>query len=153
MMRYAPVDSEKVIELIVDIQENVRELEGLVGVTEEEFLADKKNYGLADFHFRRALEGVLTVGTHILSRLPARIKDYQEIILELGNHGIIPKDFSEKNRELASYRNRMVHAYWKVTPKELFGVIREHIADITRFCEYYREVVRHPEKFGLEIEK
>jgi hypothetical protein len=42
---------------------------------------------------------------------------------------------------------------WEVTPEELYTVAKDHMTDIDAFCEYYREVARHPETFGLEIEK
>lgn len=108
----------------------------------EEFKADRKNYGLCEHHLRRALEGVLTVGTHILSRLPAKTKDYQEIILSLGKLGIVPEDFAEKNKQLASYRNRMTHIYWEISSEEIYKITKKHIADIEKFCEYYLKYIR-----------
>ncbi len=99
------------------------------------------------------LEGILTIGLHILSRLPVRTKDYQEVIVELGKNGIIPMEFAEKNKSLAGYRNRMVHMYWEVTPDEMYSIINEHVDDIDKFCECYREVVKHPEKFGLRVDE
>lgn len=152
-MQYAFLDIEKMRDLEADIQQSIRNLRTFSEKSDEEFEADEVSFAAAEHHFRRALEGVLTIGTHILSRIPVRTKDYQDVIVQLGKHGIVPMDFSKKNKSLAGYRNRMVHLYWEVTPKELRAIIIEHLDDIDKFCEYYREVARHPEKFGLHIEE
>ncbi len=142
MIKYAPLDISKIKNLISEIEENVLALKEFSSMPLEKFKADKKNYGLCEHHLRRALEGVLTIGTHILSRLPAKTKDYQEIILSLGKLGIIPKDFAEKNKQLAGYRNRMVHIYWEISEEEIYKITKEHLADIEKFCEYYLNYAR-----------
>lgn len=153
MMKYAPIDINKIRDLEADMQESIKDLRKVLDLGLEKFTSDKMYFAAAEHCFRRILEGILTVGTHILSRMPVRTKDYQDIIVELGRHGVVPVEFAERNKKLAGYRNRIVHLYWEVTPEELYAVSKEHLSDLNAFCEYYREVVRHPEKFGLEVEK
>lgn len=152
MMHYAPLDVAKIRDLIADIQKCVKRLEEFSVMETSEFQSNSDEYGLAEHYFRRALEGVLTIGTHILSRLPVKTKDYQDIIVELGKNGIVPTEFVEKNKKLAGYRNRMVHLYWEITAEELHSILRQHVSDIDAFCEYFQEVVRNPKQFGLEVE-
>jgi uncharacterized protein YutE (UPF0331/DUF86 family) len=153
MMKQTPINADKMRNLIADIHKNTKALSVLVSLGQEEFLSDYNNYGLAEHHLRRALEGILTTGTHILSRLPSKTKDYQEIITSLAEHNIIPKDFAEKNKKLAGYRNRLVHIYWEVSKEEMFNVIKEHIGDIEQFAEYFQEILQNPEKFNLKFEE
>lgn len=141
-MKYAPLDIGKIKNLISEIQENITALKEFSFMPLKEFKADRKNYGLCEHHLRRALEGVLTIGAHILSRLPAKTKDYQEIILSLGKLGIVPEDFAEKNKRLASYRNRMTHIYWEISSDEIYKITKEHLKDIEKFCEYYLDYIR-----------
>jgi len=152
MIRTIPIDLNKIRNNIAEIKNNLKELSVFAKMSAAEFRADKKNYGLAEHHLRRSLEGILTIGTHILSRLPAKTKDYQEVIVSLGEQGIIPKDFAEKNKKLAGYRNRLVHIYWEVSADELHEVIKSHLSDIEEFCCYYRAVLQNPEKFNLRSE-
>jgi uncharacterized protein YutE (UPF0331/DUF86 family) len=144
-----PLNIQKIRNIIADIEGNLEELKSLASLSLEEFRSDRKNYGLAEHYLRRSLEGILTIGSHILSRLPAKTKDYQQIIISLGEYGIIPKDFAEKNKRLASYRNRLVHLYWEVSLNELYTVIQQHLEDLTLFCRYFRDVLKTPERFGL----
>ena len=152
MIRSTPIDINKIRNNLVEIERNLKELSTFALMSTDEFMQDNKNYALAEHYLRRALEGILTIGTHLLSRLPAKTKDYQEIIVALGQQGIIPKDFAEKNKKLAGYRNRLVHVYWEVGAEELHAVIKTHLPDIEQFCSYYREVIKHPEKFNLKTE-
>jgi len=152
MIKYVPIDGSKIKNFIADIQSSIKELSVLADLDLKEFQSDKRNYGLAEHYLRRSLEGVLTIGTHILSRLPVKTKDYQEIIIGLAEQNIIPNDFAEKNKKLAGYRNRLVHMYWEVSKEEMYKVINEHLNDIDKFCQYFQEVLSNPKKFGLKID-
>lgn len=151
MTPLAPLDPARLRNWIGEIQECLKELRELTKASLEDFLKDRRNYGLTEHYFRRALEGILTAGTHILSRFPIKTKDYQEIILSLGKMDILPMEFSERNRKLASYRNRLVHLYWEVTAEELYRTVKDHLADLDQFCDCYLHVVRDPKKFHLEV--
>jgi uncharacterized protein YutE (UPF0331/DUF86 family) len=152
MIRATPINFQKVKDNIVGIENGIKELVLFSDMDLDTFKADKKNYGLAEHHFRRVLEGILTIGTHFLSRLPVKTKDYQDVITFLGEQGVIPKDFAERNRKLAGYRNRLVHMYWEVSPEELLEVIKTHLMDLKEFCRFFREVLANPAKFDLEAE-
>jgi len=135
-MKLPPIDEEKVTKLIREIQESVERLKELKKLSLEEFLSDKDNYAICEHHLRRALEGVLSLATHILSRLPiGKPKDYTEALIKLGEAKVIPFEFAQKIKGMAGYRNRLVHLYWEVTPKEIYEKLQE-IEDFEKFCAY-----------------
>jgi len=152
MIRAVPINLNKIRNNIAEIENNLKELSVFAKMSAGDFKMDKKNYGLAEHYLRRSLEGILTIGTHILSRLPTKTKDYQEVIVSLGEQGVIPKDFAERNKKLAGYRNRLVHIYWEVSAEELHQVIKTHLSDIEEFCHHYRAVLQSPEQFNLKVE-
>lgn len=152
MIKHIAVDINKIRNLLQDIQSNIKQLQNLAKLSLKQFKSDKKNYGLADHYLRRSLEGILTISTHLLSRLPSKTKDYQEVIKELARFKIVPQAFAERNRKLASYRNRLVHMYWEVSEEELHKVINDHLDDLDKFCQYFQKVLQNPEKFNLKIE-
>jgi len=90
---------------------------------------------------RKALEGILSLSTHIVSRLPGGVKskDYREIIVALGEFEVLPKEFAQKIRGIAGYRNRLVHLYWKVTSEELHQKVSGELKDIDMFVDYILE--------------
>lgn len=152
MIKYAPLNINKIRNLIADVQNGVSELDKLVSQDFELYRKDSKNYGLTEHYFRRALEAMLTIGTHFLSRLPAKTKDYTEVIVSLGKFGIVPQDFADRNRGLAGYRNRLVHLYWEVSEEELYKTVKDHLKDLDEFCEYFQKVLENPEKYNLKID-
>jgi len=135
-MKLPPIDEEKVTKLIRKIQESTERLKELKKLSLEEFLSEKDNYAICEHHLRRALEGVLSLATHILSRLPIeKPKDYTEALIKLGEAKVIPVSFAQKIKGMAGYRNRLVHLYWEVTPEEIYEKLQE-IEDFEKFCEY-----------------
>ncbi len=152
MIQLAPLNRDKLRSLITDIESCRQELAALLAQPKAVFINDRQQYAQMEHYFRRALEGILTAGTHILSRLPIETKDYAAIIQSLGTAAIIPVEFAQRNIGLAGYRNRLVHMYWEVTPPELYDTVKEHIDDIGAFAEYFQKVLQHPEHFHLQIE-
>jgi len=151
MTVYAPIDCEKVRNLIGEVQFNMEKLRDIAGEGRESFVNNHDNYARGEHYFRRALEGILTIGTHILSRLPkTKTKDYQTIITSLADYKVIPHAFAEKNKKLAAYRNRLVHLYWEVSSGELFTTIEKHLEDIDAFCAYFVEYIRERERLSGE---
>jgi len=146
-----PINIQKIRNILSDIEGSTEELKALTSCSLDEFKKDRRNYGLTEHYLRRALEGVLAIGSHILSRLPAKTKDYRQIILSLGEYRIVPAEFAEKNKRLAGYRNRLVHLYWEVSVEELYQVIKQHVDDLAMFCFYYKEVIKNPREFGLDV--
>ncbi len=143
MTVYASIDCEKVRNLIGEVQFNIEKLRDIAGEGREVFVNNRDSYARGEHYFRRALEGILTIGTHILSRLPkTKMKDYQTVIVSLGEYGVIPQNFAAKNKKLAAYRNRLVHLYWEVSSGELFTTIEKHLGDIDAFCSYFVEYIR-----------
>lgn len=153
MIRNAPLDLQKIKNLIADTHKFVGDLKSLVASSYEEWSADRHKVALSEHYIERATENILTIGTHILSRLPAKIKDYEDVLLSLGREGIVPQDFATKNRGLAKFRNLLVHQYWDVQPEKLFDIIITHTDDLERFCDYFEVVLKNPDKWNLRVEK
>lgn len=133
-----PIDTEKISERIADIKEAVGKLEEFRKSGPADLKKGSNNFALVSYWLRIALEAVLTIGTHILSRLPAngKEKDYTQVLLSLAEYEVIPKSFAQKIKGMAAYRNRLVHGYWKVTPDELVRTLHEDLGDFEEFVLY-----------------
>ena len=135
------IDKERIIERIEDIKRAVAELKPYQEMSLKKFLEDKNNYPLACYWLRIALEAILTIGTHVLSRLPynGKKKNYTKVILSLGDYKVIPQSFAQKIKGMASYRNRLVHLYWEITPKELLQILKDNLDDFEEFNSYIKK--------------
>ncbi|PIP31973.1 hypothetical protein COX24_00670 [bacterium (Candidatus Gribaldobacteria) CG23_combo_of_CG06-09_8_20_14_all_37_87_8] len=131
------LDRDKIIERIGDIKEATKELKIYQDLREENFLSKKENFYLASYWLRIAIEAVLTIATHILSRIPTngKQKDYTQVILSLADYNVLPSDFAQKIKGMAGYRNRLVHLYWKVRPEELYSIVKNDLSDFDGFID------------------
>ncbi len=116
------------------IQEFLSELKELSKMGENDFLSDRRNPAAAESFLRRSLESVFDIGRHILAKSYGfKELEYKKIALELGEKGIVEKGYARTLLKMAGYRNRMVHLYQEITPKEIYSILKNHLQDIERF--------------------
>ena len=76
----------------------------------EEFISDPRNAAASESFLRRALEALMDLGRHILAKGFGRgVSEYKKVAIELGEVGVLGRDEAALFREMAGYRNRMVH--------------------------------------------
>jgi len=116
------------------IQEFLIELKNLSSLSKNEFLSDKRNPAAAESYLRRSLETIFDIGRHILAKSYGfKELEFKKIAQELGEKGIVNREYSKTLIKMAGYRNRMVHLYHKVTSEEIYDILRNHLSDIERF--------------------
>lgn len=155
-MNKVPLSKNKIESRLAMIREALVELQRFGKLSLEEFLGSKDHFAIAEHYLRRALEAVFDIGNHIISRYSyppcKRPKSLKEIAIALGEKGIVDKIFArERLVAMAGFRNRMVHFYDELTEKELHQIITEDRGDFERFASSIVEVIKKPEKFGLQL--
>jgi uncharacterized protein YutE (UPF0331/DUF86 family) len=129
------------------IQGFFSELRQLSHMTEKDFLTDRRNPAAAESYLRRSLESVFDIGRHILAKSYGfKELEYKKIALELGERGIVEKDYAKLLLKMAGYRDRMVHLYEEVTPKEIYELLKNHLSDIERFISEISRFIDHYKK-------
>jgi len=122
---------EKGISLIQEFLIGLRELSEM---SPEEFLSDKRNPSSAESYLRRSLEAIFDIGRHILSKTYGlKELEYKDIARQLGEKGIIDKEYSKTLLKMAGYRNRIVHLYYEIPPEEIYNIIKNNLSDIEKF--------------------
>ena len=146
-----PLNKEVLYTRISYIEDSLRSLERFKGVPFKEFHSNSDNFRIAFYDLHRALEAVMDIGSHILSRIPgARPSSYKDIPRLLEKHKIIPNDFaSNQLTKMAGYRNRMVHFYGEITEQEIYNIIQEELEDFYTFCAYVNKILKEPSTFNL----
>lgn len=154
-MNQLPVKSQSVIPRIDGIEKDIKKLHDLRELPQEDFYdTTQDHYDVAKLRLREALEGVFNIGAHILSRIEGgRATEYREIARKLGEHNIVDKEFAiGALSRMAGYRNRLTHFYAEITPSELYSILNDNLGDFEIFLTAIKQVLEHPEKFGLEVE-
>ncbi|PKN64814.1 MAG: hypothetical protein CVU57_13455 [Deltaproteobacteria bacterium HGW-Deltaproteobacteria-15] len=105
----------------------------------ETFLEDSRNVFTAESCLRTSLEALFDLGRHILAkRFGVGVTEYKEIAFELERQGILHADNAVLLKILAGYRNRMVHFYHEIKPKELYEICTRELKDVQEVKETLR---------------
>ena len=111
-----------------------RMLDGIRGLpteSPEAFAADPRTAAAAESYLRRALEALLDLGRHVLAKGFGRgVAEYKEVPAELLKNGVLTPVQAGVLREMAGYRNRMVHFYDEVEVHELYEICTQSLDDI-----------------------
>jgi len=149
----APLNREVLQTRISYIEDSLKSLERFKGITYNEFHANEDNFRIAFYDLHRALEAIMDIGTHILSRIPgARPTAYKDIPRLLEKNKIIPAEFATNSlSKMAGYRNRMVHFYGEITEREIYNIIQEELEDFYTFFSHINALLKNPAHFNLQI--
>ena len=49
--------------------------------------------------------------------------------------GVFENDFSRELRNMAKFRNRLVHLYWEVDDKQVYEILRNRLDDFKMFLD------------------
>lgn len=122
-------------------------LRSLPGEGEESFLSDPRTVAAAESYVRRSLEALLDLGRHVLAKGFGRaVVEYKDIPLQLREVGVLSEREAGLLRDMAGYRNRLVHFYSEVSPQELFHIRSSRLVDIEDvLSELLRWLQAHPE--------
>ena len=142
------IRAEIVAEKISYVRNMVEALRSLPLSSYQDFSADTRNVAAAESYLRRALEALFDIGRHILAKAflmaPA---EYKQIAEALTKKGVVSKEEGRILREMAGYRNRMVHVYHEIGEQELYGICRDSLGDIETISETVGKWLQeHPEK-------
>ena len=114
----------------------------------DDFAADARNAAAAGSYLRRALEALFDLGRHILAKAFATAPaEYKQIAEGLTQKGVLSKEEGRILREMAGYRNRMVHFYQEIGERELYNICRDLLAEIEGISGAFGKWTQgHPEK-------
>jgi uncharacterized protein YutE (UPF0331/DUF86 family) len=97
----------------------------------ETFNTDPHTAAAAESYLRRSLEALLDLGRHVLAKGFGRAAaEYKEIATALGEVGVLDTGSAKLLKEMAGFRNRLVHFYDHVTQRELYEVCTRDVRDV-----------------------
>ncbi len=147
------MSAKVVLERLGWIERMLAEIRSLPLASFNAFTADSRTPAAAESYLRRALEALLDLGRHMLAKGFGRApSQYKEIARELAIVGVLTPEESALLREMAGYRNRMVHFYHEVSEEELYQICAEQLEDVETLLSTYRRWLRaHPEKIDQAL--
>lgn len=133
MPQYNP---DKIAKLVSEMRKAIYRLKSLKAIDKETFLNDPDKIGSAKYHFIVAIESAIDICNHVISQNGYRApEDYGDTFWILGEQGAFDKDFISDLREMAKFRNRLIHLYWEVDDEQLHDILQMRLDDFKRFLD------------------
>lgn len=152
-MTSAPIRAEIVTEKVAYVRQMVDAIRRLPLSSYADFAADTRNAAAGESYLRRAIEALFDLGRHILAKGFAKAPaEYKEIATGLVTEGILSEQDGRKLKEMAGYRNRMVHFYDEIGQDELYHILCDHLFDVEKACDAFLRWLReHSDKVDSSI--
>lgn len=130
-------DSELVWKKLADIETLLKELRTLVDI--DKIGRDIKEERFAAHTLQLAIQNALDICSHIISdeRLGEPVTN-QELFSILERHGWLQPDLAPRLRNMAGFRNVLVHAYDRLDLNILVDVLRHRLTDLDGFVSAIR---------------
>lgn len=133
-------DETKIIieERVDKIREASKELLEYRKKSKEEFLQDTKLQYATMYGLVMGIEAICDIGSHILAKyFLVKCEHYEDIIKNLGEYKVIPKELSSRSKEMADFRNFLIHIYHEVDPKKVYANLQKAPEEFTKFAKHF----------------
>jgi len=128
------VSIEKISRKFIQLEEYLDLLNRIAEKTEADFLEDKILIGSAKYYLLVSIECCLDVANHVIASEKYRApRDYADTFTVLGESGVIEKGLLQHLKQMAKFRNRLVHLYAEIENKSIYAYIKDDLKDIRSF--------------------
>jgi len=132
-MRYNP---DKITTLASALKKALYNLQQLQKLTKKEFLSDADKVASAKYNFIVAIEAAIDIASHIIAKNALRAPlDYADTFAVLAEAGCYSSDFAQELKDMARFRNRLVHLYWEVSDERVYEFLQNKLNDLTLFLQ------------------
>lgn len=138
------IDVEVVRRHLAALREALQVLATRSGVSVDELAGDTELMWIVERGLQLCAQNVLDIATHIAASRGRDIPDYASAIDELGHLGVLDREFARELRNLAGFRNVLVHGYLDVDLEVLHGLLHERLDQFEFFAaqiETYLETI------------
>ncbi len=128
------ISRKKVLLKFQQLDEYLEILKEISKKSKKSFLEDKILIGSAKYYLQISIECCLDVANHIIASEKYRApKDYSDSFKVLQEKGIISSKLGHQLRQMAKFRNRLVHLYGELDNAYVFDYIEGNLNDIEEF--------------------
>lgn len=128
------VSIEKIVRKFEALDEYLSVLRGIGTTPAENFVHDKVLIGSARYYLQVSVESCLDVANHVIASERLRApKDYADSFSVLEENGLFSRELCLRLRQMAKFRNRLVHLYGEIDDLKMHKIINNDLKDIESF--------------------
>jgi uncharacterized protein YutE (UPF0331/DUF86 family) len=126
--------AEKITYKFSQLDEFLKILKGIQRTPLDVFLKDKILIGSAKYYLQISIECCLDIANHIIASEHLRApEDYADTFKVLEENGIVEQEEGIKLRQMAKFRNRLVHLYGDIDDAYVHDFMLHRLQDILNF--------------------
>lgn len=127
---------DKITLLISEMRKAVNRLKSLKDLDKEAFLNDPDKISSSKYNFVIGIECAIDICNHIISQNGYRIPEgYADTFQVLGEQGVFNTDFVGDLKEMAKFRNRLIHLYMEVNDELVHDILQSKLDDFKSFMD------------------
>lgn len=128
------VDDALVLRKLAEFEEYSFQIQEYKGITVQQYQQDWKLQRIVERTLQMIIETCADIASHIISDRKYRIlKSYAETFEILFENNLLTKDLFEMMKEMAKFRNIVVHHYDKVDAEIVVGILKKNLNDFTQY--------------------
>lgn len=117
------------------LAERVSDLKAVQGIALDEYESNKILRGYVERTLQVSVQICLDIGSRLIAEFGFRHpEDNRDVIVVLGEEGIVPDDFLPHLLNMAGFRNLIVHDYARVDNLAVYGILKDHLDDFDRYA-------------------
>jgi uncharacterized protein YutE (UPF0331/DUF86 family) len=128
------VSIKKISQKFIQLENYLGLLKEISKESEEAFLKNQIIIGSAKYYLQVSIECCLDVANHIIASERLRApNDYADSFTVLEEKGIFHQQLGQRLRQMAKFRNRLVHLYGEIDDKYVYEFLKTDVEDIRKF--------------------
>ncbi|MFQ6109795.1 MAG: DUF86 domain-containing protein [Candidatus Aminicenantales bacterium] len=130
------VDLEKIKYRIAEIKENLHKIKKYASLADKEFWADERNILSVKHLLLVSIEACGNICVHISAKkIFKAASSFAECFENLYKEGVIEENLSDRLRNMARFRNILVHRYWDIDERKILDYARNNLDDFDQFLK------------------
>ena len=130
------IDVQIIRRHLAALRESLQVLAGHSGVSLEELDTDTELLWVVERGLQLCAQNALDIATHIAASRGRDVPDYASAIDELGRLGVLDHSFAQEFRNVAGFRNVLVHGYLDVDLEVLHKLLHDRLGDFESFAAH-----------------
>ena len=119
-----------------ELNKNLKQLHNYQGINTKQLHNNMGKLWAIERGLQLSIQIILDIGNHILADKGITVENYADIFQELINQEIIPEQYGKKIKDMAGFRNILVHEYAEVDLNVIIEVLENSLDDFEKFAFY-----------------
>jgi uncharacterized protein YutE (UPF0331/DUF86 family) len=128
------IDVQIIRRHLAALRESLQVLSTRSGVSLEVLDTDTEQRWIVERGLQLCAQNALDIATHIAASQGRDVPDYASAIDELGRLGVVDREFVREFRNVAGFRNVLVHGYLDVDVDVLHDLLHDRLGDFESFA-------------------